>query len=170
MLTKKSESRKRTAVAARSVSHKRAATAKNNKENTSYKSQSSLGSEELDEHSVADEVVNPEAAAILLRELGRFCTTFKNFTNAEDDEESVMQMSHRSHDNIGYVRSPLIECASLEPDSVEKTDDDDVLMNVDAMVEVLSSEDDGLLGPDFAEDVSDDERGGHLAHGVEPLG
>lgn len=122
-------------------------------------------SDELeDEQSVADEVIDPEAAAVVLRELGRLCI-FKNFS---DEEETVSIMSHRSHDNIGYVRSPLIECASLAaPDSEEQGDLPHGAEAAEEEERVMSSDDDGLLSPDF-EDVSDEM--GIPIHGVELLG
>ena len=106
-----------------------------------------------------DEVIDPEAAAVVIRELSKLCN-FKNFTE-DDEDETLSKMSHRSHDNIGYVRSPLIECASLEAESNKEGD-----MLYAADEDVSDDEDrDGLLNPDL-EAVSDE----GIPHGVELLG
>lgn len=123
-------------------------------------------SEDLDEQSVADEVIDPEAAAVVLRELSKLCI-FKNFGDLED---TISMMSHRSHDNIGYVRSPLIECASIgSPDSDRQGDLMSGVQAEDEEEDGVTSSDNGLISPspDF-EDVSDEM--GIPLHGVELLG
>ena len=72
-----------------------------------------------DSQSVADEVFDSVAAEAVLRELTKFCALQIAQPSDEDDgqDDVVSRVSHRSHDNIGYVASPLVQRASNQGDS-----------------------------------------------------
>ena len=75
---------------------------------------------------IAPEVVDangeldPRVTEAVLRELGKYCqiqvgqdASEEDFDDDEDADEE-QRASHRSHDNIGYVASPLIRGASSQ--------------------------------------------------------
>lgn len=74
-----------------------------------------------DSQSVADEVFDSVAAEAVLRELTKLCALQIAQPSDEDDgqDDVVSRVSHRSHDNIGYVASPLVQRASNQGDSVD---------------------------------------------------
>lgn len=63
---------------------------------------------------MADEVLENEAAEAVLRELTKICALQAAQGYEGDDQDVISKLSHRSHDNIGYVASPLLECNSLQ--------------------------------------------------------
>jgi hypothetical protein len=85
----------------------------------------------------------------VLRKLGELLTYQMG---SGEERYTPSKLSHRSHDNIGYMRSPLIEGFSSDQD--DKTLEE----------EELSSED-YLVGDDF-EDTSDE----GIPHGAELVG
>ena len=70
---------------------------------------------------MAEEILDQEAAIAVLKELSKMCAFQVVSSQDDDDDQDILsKKSHRSHDNVGYVASPLID--SFE---VQGTDDMD---------------------------------------------
>ena len=77
-----------------------------------------VGVDDIDENGEID----PRVTEAVIRQLGKYCAVHIAQDASEeeiddDDEACESRLSHRSHDNIGYVASPLIDTQSLhDPD------------------------------------------------------